>query len=375
VLFVGENGPNEVVVKPGEAYAAEGVMAALLHNEVRAMGGKGTPGGGGGSAPMTVAPGFRIATTVESQSIKTGLTPLVQNIQPVPLTPERLAFLTKKYANAKDPNVLKGQIKAAEEEKKTRAQELVGQLDQPGVTVQDVAAGRGLTEAVEELEQHIEKRWTKGTKLTKNSPLRLIKAKQTARALGMTTAVDLFTGNEDRLLKLNADNLMVRAYDIQGNLPLPGIAMIDNIYSTGLMSSFETRQVFNPRGKTTTQVSADTQLKAWMSDGDVMSFAKGDYAPIGQKVFDQLVTSLVPKATSKAGDPTKAAAELTTVLQSYKQRFIENFCDGLGQGKWTLVDSIKKMINNPKQLQDLAPGVDLTSLLSTMKKRREFLES
>jgi hypothetical protein len=369
VLFVGETDPKEVVVKPGEDMAVEGAMAALLHSEVR-----GTTEQGGA---ITIAPGYRVATPAESQIIKAALTPLVQNIKPVKLTKDKLAFLKSKYAGSKDPTILQGQIQKAQDEKKIRAQGLVDKLDEPGVAVQDVAAGQGLTKAVEGLELHTEKRLGKGTKLAKNSPLRIFKQPQTVQALGMTTAVDIFAGNQDRLLTLNPDNLMIRALDEKGRLPLPAIANIDNIYATGKFSSFQTRSVTDVGTRKTDIVTADDTLAVWKLDDDVKALAGGDVDPISKKVFDQIVKVMVARATdpNKTGVPTKAGVELEKVLRSYEERFIADFSKGLGIGKWALVDSIDRMIKNPSRLQDLAPGVDLNSLLTTMKKRRDFLQS
>jgi hypothetical protein len=363
VLFVGETDPREVVVKPGEDFAAEGAMAALLHNEV----------GKAGKLGITMAPGFRVATPLESKDIKAALTPLLPTIKTMKVPPDRLKFLKHKYRDAKDPNTLKVAIENVKNQKKVRAQQLVDKLDEPGVAVQDVAAGKGLAKERAAVKQHTEKRLFAGTKLTKDSPLRIFKDRRSIQALGMTTAVDLFTGNQDRLLIMNPDNLMIAAYEpgkgrrVQGSL-----ATIDNVYATGLMSSFQTRQITNDKRQKVT-VTADDTLKTWRQDDDVKALAQGDYDPISKKIFDGMVKKMSEKDTGGA-EGNKTDVELKKVLQSYEPRFLKYFSNGLAAGKRQLLTSIDSMITDPKRLQAHTPGIELSSILSTMKARRDFLK-
>ena len=60
-----------------------------------------------------------------------------------------------------------------------------------------------------------------GRKLRKNSPMRIFTDARAIHALGSVTAVDLFTGNRDRLLQFNSENLIVSPYSL---------SMIDNVW-------------------------------------------------------------------------------------------------------------------------------------------------
>jgi hypothetical protein len=336
VLFVGETDLREVVVKPGEDMAAEGAMAGLLHSEVGAEGRFG----------ITMAPGFRVSTPQESQDIKAALTPLLPSVG----------------ANATD--------EGAKKFKQDRAQELVKKLDEPGVVVQDVASGREFKDVVKQVRQHTEKRLFGVRKLAKDSPIRIFKDRRSIQALGMTTAVDLFTGNRDRLFQFNAENFMVTPYSI---------TMIDNIWMGTEMSFFQTREIEGRSGNNIT-ITADEGLTKWRGDAEVNLLAQGDYRPISKTVFDVIVDkakggSFGAKGTTRAEkqQAKKASDELAKVLRTYEPRFLKYFSDGLAAGKRQLLTSLDSIITDPSRLKKLAPGVELGSIISTMKVRRDFL--
>jgi hypothetical protein len=87
---------------------------------------------------------------------------------------------------------------------------------------------------------------------------------------------------------------------------------------------------------------------------------------------------MVLKMTQKAAADTeeggqKVDVELKKVLQTYEERFLKYFSNGLAAGKRQLLTSIDSMITDPKRLQAHAPGIDLSSIISAMKARRDFL--
>ncbi len=328
VLFAGEKG-YEVVVKPGEDMASESAMAALLHNEV----------GQSSKHKLVTAPGTRIVEAKERAQIKTALLPLVPG------------------AGANAPDVKGPKGKAA---KNQRAQGLVGMLDQPGVIVQDIAVGQEFGDAVGKAtktdpgKKHTEKKLFGGRKLRKDSPLRIFKDVRSIEALGMTTAVDLFTGNKDRLFMFNKENFFVTPYSL---------TMIDNIWMGTDMSYFQTTKINDDF-----TITVDSAMQVWKSDPEVKALAANNYGPISNRIWDMIIQSAA-SSTRKID-----SGSFKDVMAPYESRFKTTFTKGLIAGKKSLVASLSGLLKDPSKLQQLAPGVDLTQILATMKKRKDFLE-
>lgn len=325
VLFVGEKG-YEVVVKPGEEAAAEGAMAALLHNEV----------GQSNKHKLVTAPGTRIAVAKERQQIKAALTPLVANVGSNVLDQEDRDF------------------------KNNRAKDLVGRLDEPGVVVQDVGAGQEFEKAIRKdpNKKHTEKAFFGGRKLRKESELRIFKDVRAIQALGETTAVDLYVGNKDRLIQFNMENIMVTPYSL---------TMIDNIWIGGGMASFQKTTVQDHDGNHV-ELAADEALSFWKTDWAVQALASGDFNRITSQVWDMV------NQRAADGARKKDKAALQKVMAPYESRFKKTFNAGLAAGKKKLIASINSLIKDPARLQQVAPGVDLTEILASMRKRRDFLQ-
>jgi hypothetical protein len=330
VLFVGEQG-REVVVKPGEDMAIEGAMAGLLHNEV----GEGAKKKG--QSTISLAPGLRVATAKESRAIKQAVTPLLN------------------LAGAGAPDI---EGTGGKKFLQGRARGLVGRLDQPGVVIQDLAAGKEIKDALKDVPKHTEKKVFGGRKLRKTSPLRIFTDPRSIRALGATTAVDLFTGNKDRLLMYNNQNFMVTPY---------GISMIDNIWMGTDMSYFRTQEI-EGRGNTKITITADEGLRTWKKDPEVKALAGGNFDAITTRVWDELV-AYAAKDTRKVDKKA-----FTKLMNDNKSKFFKGFNAGLAAGREQLLASLNALMRNPAKLQRLAPKVDLTEILATMQKRKEFLE-
>jgi hypothetical protein len=331
VLFVGEQS-REVVVKPGEDMAIEGAMAAMLHTEV----GEGVKSKKQTSA-LTLAPGLRVASPKESRAIKQAVTPL----------------LSLAGANAPDIEGVQGKQFLQD-----RARRLVGALDQPGVVIQDLASGKEVKDALQDVAKHSEKKRFGGRRLRKTSPLRIFTDPRAIRALGATTAVDLFTGNKDRLLMYNHQNFMVTPYNI---------SMIDNIWMGTDMSYFRTSEIIGHGGKKFT-ITADEGVRAWKADSDVKALATGHFETVSTKVFDEI--SMHAARNTRSVDK-KAFKKL---MQDNQSSFIKEFNKGLAAGREQLLTSLNVLMRNPAKLQKLVPKVDLSEILETMKKRKEFLE-
>jgi hypothetical protein len=60
-------------------------------------------------------------------------------------------------------------------------------------------------------------------------------------------------------------------------------------------------------------------------------------------------------------------------LNEYQARFKKYFNAGLASGKLQLLWSLDSLMDDPSRLQQLAPGTDLTDIMATARKRRDFL--
>jgi hypothetical protein len=333
VLFVGEKG-REVVVKPGEDMAAEGALAAMLHGKA------GKKSSGGKNAPMGLglAPGLRVVDPIEAKQIKDALTPLAGAVG-------------------------NGEAKEADRTfKKNRAAGLISKLDSPGVVVQDLAGGREMEDAMKSVAKHTEKRFLGigGTrKLRKDSPLRIFTDPRAIRALGSNSAIDLFTGNKDRLVGMyNDQNFMVSPYSV---------TMIDNIWMGTEMSYFQTTEVEGRGGQKFT-ITADEGMQKWKADAEVKKFLAGDWAGIASKVWTNILDNAARETRG-----TDAAA-FRGIMARYESTFMKEFEAGLMSGKIELIRSLKKLLSNPTKFQKLVPGADLTEIVDTLRKRLHFLE-
>ena len=326
MLFVGEKG-KEVVLKPGEDMATEGALAAMLHKKVAKKGKHPTLG---------IAPGLRVVSPDESREAKTALDPLLAQVG----------------ADAPDVKGIGGRKFL-----KDRAEGLVGMLERPGVVVQDMAQGKEFGEAIKAVEKHTEKKLFGGRKLRKDSPLRIFQDVRAIRALGSTAAVDLFTGNKDRLFMYNAQNFMVTPQSL---------TMIDNVWMGTDMSYFQTTEIDAGDGKKFT-ITADEGLNTWKADMFVKALAAGEFNTITERVFQMIVEN--------AANGTRAVDRnaFNQVMGDSRAKFAENFNAGLREGKAKVVASLDALLKKPAQLQRLVPQADLTEILATIKRRRDFL--
>lgn len=343
VLFVGER-EREVVVKPGEEMATETALASMLVNKVgqakkRSLWESARGKGKGKEGMNIVAPGVRLVDKVESQQIKSAVSPLLDQV------------------GTSDP-AKEGKFK------NDRARELVRKLDDPGVVVQDLAAGQGLNEAAEVHRDHTEET-TEGDRVLKaDSPLRIFQDKRSVTGLGRVTAVDLFTGNKDRLFQFNAENLMVTPFSVTA---------IDNIWMGTNMSYFQTTAVKdeNNRDRTITQ---DEALAEWMADSDVRSLADGDYDAITDKVWAKILDNASFQRSFKMKEQFAAKRAFAAAMAASETMFRKAFSEGLRAGKKQLVESLDRLLKKPDKLRRLAPGVDLSEIMESVRRRKRFLQ-
>lgn len=355
VLFVGENTLKEVVVKPGEAGAAEAALAAALHNKVgKAKSRLPWKKGGARGDDLVVAPGLRLVTADEGRKIQAALTPHL-NQAGSRATPDQ------------DPAFLQ-----------TRAKTLLTRLQDPGTQVQDFGVGVELKDALAAMKKHTETKDTPegGTvEFHPQSPMRIFTDQRSIHALGMNTAVDLLFGNMDRLFQFNTENFLVTPYSI---------TVIDNIWGGTEAGYLQTTQVAGHGDKTFT-VTAKEATEVWRRNSKVVSLAQNDFdglADVAWKNFtgelpDRLKVGYLKKGASPEERKTRKQEreELDAVLAANEEKFKRHFSAGLAEGKKRLLSSLSGLLNNRKKLAKLVPGANVDQILKTLEERRKFLKS
>lgn len=347
VLFAGET-DREVVVKPGEALAAESAMASMLINKVgrarRTQGEKHLGKGKGKGGMSIVAPGIRTVDSGEAKRMKAALGSLTGKVE---------VGKTDKVAQFK----------------RDRAQQLVGMLEEPGVVVQDLAVGKELKEELLAHQDHTEtKEQEDGSSslfLRDTSPLNIFFDKRSLTALGRITAVDLFTGNKDRLVQLyNPENLMVTP---------TSLTAIDNIWMGTTSSYFKTTVSKGDDSVADQTITKDDALANWKADAQVVRFADGDFKAISEKTFQTVAAQATLLSGMKKAE-RGAKANFDAIMEANKDNFVFHFSAGLKAGKKELIASLDRLLRDKTKLKKLAPGVDLTEIMESVRARKRFLQ-
>jgi hypothetical protein len=327
VLFAGARG-QEVVVKPGEAMDVEGGVASYMINQAAAAGGSG----------VALAPGYRVASSTETRQME---------------------------------QVFRGLVPAAGKEK--RVSNLIGKLSAGGVVVQDVAQGKALNEAIDDLPKHTkQRRFGGGRKLRADSPMRIFTDPRKVHSLGSVHAADMFSGNDDRLGGdvLNLENILV-----SGNK----LGMIDNVMDKdkSYLRDFTI-------GKTVkTKKTADDAIADWKAQPATKQLAAGKFDEVAAQIFQRLLKD-APRALHhdvndaagrKIGSRGRAvdADAITEILKEHQDMFEMAFAAGLAAGRDQLVRSLNKLLQMEGLLEEVAGGGDLTEVRRVLATRRDFL--
>jgi hypothetical protein len=266
--------------------------------------------------------------------------------------------------------VFRGLVPAAG--KKQRVDNLIGKLSAGRVVVQDVAQGKALNEAIDELPKHTkQRRFGGGRKLRSDSPMRIFTDPRKVHALGSVHAADMFAGNDDRLggLMLNLENILV-----SGNR----LGMIDNVMDAdrSYLRDFTI-------GKTVrTKKTADDAIKQWKAHPTTLQLAAGKFDQVAQQIFQRLLQDApnvlhhaVTKNDRQVGTSGRAvdADAITEILEQHKDMFETAFAAGLAAGRDQLVRSLNKLLEREGMLEDVAGGGDLTEVRRVLAVRRDFL--
>jgi hypothetical protein len=326
VLFAGARG-KEVVVKPGETMDVEGGIASYLVSQAARAGGNG----------LGLAPGYRLASAAEARQME---------------------------------QAFKGLVPAAGKEK--RVATLVGKLSGGGVVVQDMAQGKPLNKALDDVPKHTKKRlFGGGRKLRSTSPMRIFTDVRAIRAFGSVHAADMLMGNDDRLTGFNAENVMVSPTSLQ---------MIDHVMEQADKTHLRTFTV--GKGKFAKKQTVDSVFADWKAHPNIQQLATGKYDQIAATIFQELVKKAPEllsydellaggKARHRGRDVDRDATR--QILEDNRDRFEAVFAAGLEAGRAQVIRSLNKLLQIPGMLEDMAGGGDVTEVRRALTLRRDFI--
>jgi hypothetical protein len=267
--------------------------------------------------------------------------------------------------------VFKGLVPAAGKEE--RVAKLVGKLSGGGVVVQDMAQGKPLNKALDDVPKHTKKRFFGGgRKLRSASPMRIFTDVRAIRAFGSVHAADMLMGNDDRLTGFNAENVMVSPTSLQ---------MIDHVMEQADKTHLRTFTV--GKGKFAKKHSVDSVFAEWSAHPNIQLLATGKYDQIAAQIFQTLV-SRAPELLSydvnapsgkklrhQGRDVDRDATR--QILQGSQAQFEAVFAAGLEAGRDQVIRSLNKLLQIPGMLEDMAGGGDVSEVRRALTLRRDFL--
>ncbi len=317
VIFMRDDG-EPLVVKPGEVVPEENIMAANLFGGVFGQSkqeGKWSVG----------TPRVRLASLDEAQRIKKVATRLLGKVRRM----EKALPKTKKSTLMQQ-----------------RREDLLSALDKPTTVVFSYASGMDFADALKNV-KHTKKRkfrwWKRKERDTALTGLWTDSSLMTT--LGKASAVDIFTGNMDRMLgKLNPENWKVM-------LDQRAIQLIDNV-EEDLRSQFVTY----PGDK-------DDAFKAftvWLGWHMIKEFNADNYSYISQRVLAEL------KKEVSLSVRVKDRALVKKRLKQNRPQMSKWFENGLKEGK----DLLVKILNDPlPMVKGVSEQYLLTALTSVIARR------
>ena len=275
VLFVKDQTSDPpVVVKSGQMMSIEVPLAASIHQEV--LSGEREP-----EEWSTIVPGARIVSPDEGKRIKTVLGDKVQGDE--------------------------------------RAETILKSVDQPGTLVYQYAPGIEFEQALGKPEEtkHTKRGFLKKRNLKPGSALDVFLDRGFWKTMGKVSAVDIFTGNHDRLIgTFNLANFLV-------DLREKRIGVIDNVHLQ-VMSAFVT----STGGRSS--ITPDEAIGAWTAHPLTKQFCEGNYDSIFESVSQQMTSLLHTYIRQKDElffwskfDKNEAKAAFTAGLATGKKRLIE----------------------------------------------------
>ena len=303
VVFVTDKPKNDpVVVKTGEEAPAEVVLAANLHR----------PPAKGGKWPAK-APGVRTVPPVEGHQIK-------QEV---------------------GQRVL-GEGRPDWETGKDRAVKIIGKADQPGTMVFEYARGEEFKDILEKLRPLQEK----------DSPLSFFKDDHFVRSLGRVAAIDIFTGNYDRLAAGNMNPENFKIYKDK-------ILLIDNVFAKEPAAAFK---------QTSGNAQGATGYDAWTVKRWTGMLGDADFGGIADALIQSIQTGM--QLTIKLKTETEIEPADKKTIEDALKKTKDWLMQGLKEGY------VRLRIVGAGDLGQLTEGMapeDVGEVQASLKKRMAFL--
>jgi hypothetical protein len=173
--------------------------------------------------------------------------------------------------------VLAGRVGWQRDPVASRAMQVIDNADRPGTMVFEYAGGMEFKDLLINQTKHSESRMGK-RRLRKDSPARLFKDPDFVISMGRFTAVDIFTGNPDRLIRYNPGNFKVDRIN-------QTILLIDNVQ---LGNEFAFKTIQTPKITMTGEESYD----AWAMKRDTTMLRDGDFGGLADNLIESIKSGI-----------------------------------------------------------------------------------
>ncbi|HKE99247.1 MAG TPA: DUF4157 domain-containing protein [Actinomycetes bacterium] len=299
---------DPVVLKTGEDAPAEVVLAANMHSF------------GAGGVWTLGAPGARIVDQAEGRQIK-----------------------------AIGQRVVAGLVGWQRNQPAVRALQIIDHADQPGTVVFEFAPGTEFEDLLTKETKHSEPKTGRIGKrrLRKDSPARLFKDRDFVVSMGRLTAVDIFMGNPDRLLRYNPGNFKINTIN-------KTIMLIDNV-QLGNKFAFKTTQIWGNR------ITGVQAYNAWAADSDAKLLRADDFGGLADIVIDIIKNGIQGWEQARPED----LHTINAALDKSKGWWVQ----GLAEGK----NLLRAAATDPDRFtRGVAPD-DLDEVRASFLRRMRFL--
>jgi hypothetical protein len=181
--------------------------------------------------------------------------------------------------------------------------------DKPGTMVFEYAGGQEFKDVLTQETKHTEKQLG-GRHLRKDSPARLFKDRDFVASVGRFTAIDLFTGNYDRLLRYNPGNFKVDRIN-------QTILLIDNVQQSNEFAFKTFRNL-----KIT--LTSDAAYGAWSGRKETQRLRDGQFGKIADHLIDGIKSGIVNWEQVRAKD----VQAVTEALDESKGWWVQGLEEG-----------------------------------------------
>ena len=324
VFILNDGGKEPIVVKANETFAEEGRLFSELFQNTFVDTNMDQAGGRKGKEWTMSAPGTRIAQGPEMQLIRDTIDRLLPDSE-------------------NDPRIARGKAAIVDPQVPT--------------TIYSYASGEDFSKFLYPAKRNEQQ--PKSAKQRLKAVSELWKGPGLLTLLGRATALDIFTGNSDRMIEFNAENFMVEIGKKKKT-----VTLIDNIYDAHLAGgTFAGKDAFD-------QWTAKRILSDAIEEGimiPVEALRAGQYTELAQTVLAFFTSNL---AFNEQSLFKGISAEMKVGIQKQLPQMIEWFSTGLQAGFRALLQAVaaveQRMIDQPLQGRD-------AEILTNLIARKQYL--